>query len=177
MKTLSQPCRLSGLQLNATLTVRCISSFSIYFIILLTLTFLPVLRGTAVEVGFLPTWFYKVYETQKFKKFFDNFDSMYDYAELFIGRGIKELEEKSCKPSKETAWPSVTERDRAWPSWLLRVPPGQRNADEGWPVGERNRCSVCRSLHYVQHDAMGSSLVGQKSWETEDSSTGSALSG
>ena len=56
---------------------------------------------TAVEVGFLPT--YKVYETQKFKKFFDNFDSMYDYAELFIGRGIKELEEKSCKPSKETA--------------------------------------------------------------------------
>ena len=32
---------------------------------------------------------------------------MYDYAELFIGRRIKELEEKSCKPSKET------ERDRA----------------------------------------------------------------
>ena len=92
---------------------------------------------------------------------------MYDYAELFIGRGIKELEEKSCKPSKETAWPSVTERDRAWPSWLLRVPPGQRNADEGWPVGERNRCSVCRSLHYVQHDAMGSLHVGQKSWETK----------
>ena len=28
MKTLSQPCRLSGLQLNATLTVRCISSSS-----------------------------------------------------------------------------------------------------------------------------------------------------
>ena len=56
-----------------------------------------------VEVGFLPSWFCKVYETQKFKKFFDNFDSMYDYAELFIGRGIKELEEKSCKPSKETA--------------------------------------------------------------------------
>ena len=51
----------------------------------------------------MPTWFYKVYETQKFKKFFDNFDSMYDYAELFIGRVIKELEEKSCKPSKETA--------------------------------------------------------------------------
>ena len=45
MKTLSQPCRLSGLQLNATLTARCISSSSIYFIILLTLTFLPVLRG------------------------------------------------------------------------------------------------------------------------------------
>ena len=35
---------------------------------------------TAVEVGFLPT--YKVYETQKFKKFFDNFDSMYDYADI-----------------------------------------------------------------------------------------------
>ncbi|CAH3119540.1 unnamed protein product [Pocillopora meandrina] len=44
----------------------------------------------------------EIYETQKFKKFFDNFDTMYDYAELFIGRRIKELEEKSCKPSKET---------------------------------------------------------------------------
>ena len=66
---------------------------------------------------------------------------------------------------------------RPWPSWLLRVPPDQRKADEGWPVGERNRCSVCRSWHYVQHDAMGSLHVGQKSWETEDSSTGSALSG
>ena len=57
--------------------------------------------------------------------------------------------------------------NRAWPSWLLRVPPGQRKADEGWPVGERNRCSVCRSWHYVQHDAMGSLRVGQKSWETK----------
>ena len=47
---------------------------------------------------FLLTWFYKIYETQKFKKFFDNFDTMHDYAELFIGRRIKELEEKSCKP-------------------------------------------------------------------------------
>ena len=27
---------------------------------------------------------------------------MYDSAELFIGRRIMELEEKSCKPSKET---------------------------------------------------------------------------
>ena len=57
--------------------------------------------------------------------------------------------------------------NRAWPSWLLRVPPGQRKADEGWPVGDRNRCSVCRSWHYVQHDAMGSLHVGQKSWETK----------
>ena len=52
----------------------------------------------AVEVDCLLTWFYKIYETQKFKKFFDNFDTIYDYAELFIGRRIKELE----KPSKET---------------------------------------------------------------------------
>ena len=63
--------------------------------------------ANAVEVGFLPPWFYKIYETQKFKTFFDNFDTMYDYAELFIGRRINELEEKSCKPSKET------ERDQA----------------------------------------------------------------
>ena len=30
----------------------------------------------------MPIWFYKAYETQKFKKFFDNFDSMYDYADI-----------------------------------------------------------------------------------------------
>ena len=45
------------------------------------------------------------------------------------------------------------------------------------PVGERNRCSVCPSWHFVQHNAMSYLYVGQKSWETEDSSTGSALSG
>ncbi|RMX41956.1 hypothetical protein pdam_00025313 [Pocillopora damicornis] len=38
--------------------------------------------ATAVAVGFLPTWFCKVYETQKFKKIFDSFDSMYDYADI-----------------------------------------------------------------------------------------------
>ena len=63
--------------------------------------------ANAVEVGFLPTWFYNTYVTQKFKNFVDNFDTMYYYAELFIERRIKELAEKSCKPSGET------ERDRA----------------------------------------------------------------
>ena len=63
--------------------------------------------ANAVEVGFLPTWFYKIYVTQKFKNLVDNFDTMYYYAELFIERRIKELAEKSCKPSGET------ERDRA----------------------------------------------------------------
>ena len=67
--------------------------------------------------------------------------------------------------------------NRARPSRHLRVPPGQRKVHEEWPVGERNRCSVRRSWHYVQHDAMGSLYVGQKSWETEGSLTGSALSG
>ena len=63
--------------------------------------------ANAVEVGFLPTWFYKTYVTQKFKNFVDNFDTMYYYAELFIERRINELAENSCKPSEET------ERDRA----------------------------------------------------------------
>ena len=67
--------------------------------------------------------------------------------------------------------------NRARPSRHLRVPPGQRKVHEEWPVGERNRCSVRRSWHYVQHDAVGSLYVGQKSRETEDSSTGSALTG
>ncbi|KAJ7340046.1 hypothetical protein OS493_002769 [Desmophyllum pertusum] len=35
-----------------------------------------------------------IYETQQFKKFFDNFDTMYECAELFIGRRINELEEQ-----------------------------------------------------------------------------------
>ena len=51
--------------------------------------------GECVRGRFLPTWFYKIYKTQKFKKFFDNFDMMYEYAELFIRRRIKDLEEKS----------------------------------------------------------------------------------
>ena len=61
--------------------------------------------SSAISVGFLPNWFYKIYETQQFKKFVNNFDIMYDYAELFIGRRIEELE-KSRNPSEET------ERDR-----------------------------------------------------------------
>ena len=83
--------------------------------------------ANAVEVGFLPTWFYKIYVKY--------------YAELFIERRIKELAEKSCKPSEETE---------------------PASSSSSWPV---------------QHDAMGSLHVGQKSRETEDSSTGSALSG
>ena len=54
----------------------------------------------AVVVGFLPVWFYKIYETEQFKKFFDNFDVMYQSAELFIERKINELEAKSCDSSK-----------------------------------------------------------------------------
>ena len=48
----------------------------------------------AVVVGFLPVWFYKIYETQQFKEFSNNFDIMYKYAELFIERRIKELKAK-----------------------------------------------------------------------------------
>ena len=34
--------------------------------------------ANAVEVGSLPSWFYKIYVNQKFIKFFENFDTMYD---------------------------------------------------------------------------------------------------
>ena len=34
--------------------------------------------ANAVEVGFLPSWFYKIYVNQKRIKFFENFDTMYD---------------------------------------------------------------------------------------------------
>ena len=71
----------------------------------------------AFEVGFFLLGFTRSTRPRNLKSFFDNFDTMYEYAELFIGRRIKELEEKSCKPSKET------DRDRAGS--------GQRKADEG----------------------------------------------
>ena len=34
--------------------------------------------ANAVEVGFLPSWFYKIYVNQKRIKFLENFDTMYD---------------------------------------------------------------------------------------------------
>ena len=45
----------------------------------------------AIGVAFLPNWFYKIYETEQFKKFFDSFDTMYEYAEVFIQRRINEI--------------------------------------------------------------------------------------
>ena len=53
--------------------------------------------GNAMGVGLLPTWFYKIYETQQFKTFFSSFDTMYEYAELFIQRKVNELEEHGYK--------------------------------------------------------------------------------
>ena len=45
-----------------------------------------------INVMFVPVWFYKIYETQHFKKFVHSFDTMHEYAELFIARRLKELE-------------------------------------------------------------------------------------
>ena len=45
-------------------------------------------------VGLLPTWFYKIYETEQLKKFLSSLDTMYEYAELFIQRKIHDLEEQ-----------------------------------------------------------------------------------
>ena len=61
--------------------------------------------------------------------------------------------------------------------WGHNNSPHMTYLPDWWPVGERIRWFACRSWHYVHHDAMGSLYVGQKSWDTEDSSTGSALSG
>ena len=61
---------------------------------------------SAVGVGFLPVWFYKIYETQQFKMFFNNFDIMYEYAQLFIERRISELNAEPrdlSKPDDEKA--------------------------------------------------------------------------
>ena len=45
-------------------------------------------------VGLLPTWFYRIHETQQLKKFFSSLDTMYEYAELFIQRRIRDLEKQ-----------------------------------------------------------------------------------
>ena len=48
---------------------------------------------------FYPIWFVKIYEPTSVKKMFDNFDKMYDYAEMFIEQRLKELEEReNMKP-------------------------------------------------------------------------------
>ena len=55
-----------------------------------------------VTVGLLPNWFYKIYETQQFKGFVENFDAMYNYAELFIAKRVKKLEELAKTKSSES---------------------------------------------------------------------------
>ena len=65
-----------------------------------------------MPVGFLPIWFYKIYETEQLKKFLSSLDTMYEYAELFIQRRIHELEEQQYKNKSRN--PSVpSESDRA----------------------------------------------------------------
>ena len=50
---------------------------------------------------FFPIWFVKILEPTPVKKMFDNFDKMYDYAEMFIERRLKELEEQGkMKPNE-----------------------------------------------------------------------------
>jgi len=53
------------------------------------------LLGTAISVGYLPVWFYKIYETGQFKKFCDSFDIIHEYTEMFIQRKITDLEDKA----------------------------------------------------------------------------------
>ena len=57
--------------------------------------------------GFLPTWFYKIYETPQLKKLLSSMDTMYEYAELFIQRKIHDLEEQQYKSqSGDSSGPS-----------------------------------------------------------------------
>ena len=62
-------------------------------------------------IAYLPTWFYKIYETKQFKTFVSSFDTMYEYAELFIERRIHGLEEKQRNQPSNTSKPS--ERNKA----------------------------------------------------------------
>ena len=51
--------------------------------------------------AFFPIWFVKIFEPTPVKKMFDNFDKMYDYAEMFIEKRLKELEEQGKMKPKE----------------------------------------------------------------------------
>ena len=61
-------------------------------------------------IDFLPTWFYKIYETQQFKAFVSSLDTMYEYAELFIERRINELEEQQRNRSRDSFEPAEREK-------------------------------------------------------------------
>ena len=61
-------------------------------------------------VGFLPTWFYKIYETQQLKKFLSSLDTMYEYAELFIQRRLHDLEEQQKNKSRDSSGPSESDK-------------------------------------------------------------------
>ena len=61
-------------------------------------------------VGFLPTWFYKIYETEQLKKFLSSLDTMYEYAELFIQRRIRDLEEQQTSQSRDSSGPFESEK-------------------------------------------------------------------
>ena len=54
-------------------------------------------------IGFLPTWFYKIYETEQLKEFLSSLDTMYEYAELFIQRRIRDLEEQQKSQSRDSS--------------------------------------------------------------------------
>ena len=58
-------------------------------------------------LDYLPTWFYKIYETRQFKAFASSLDTMYEYTELFIERRFSMLEEQqrnqSCNPERNKA--------------------------------------------------------------------------
>ena len=56
--------------------------------------------------GFLPTWFYKIYETPQLKKLLSSMDTMYEYAELFIRRKIHDLEEQQYKSQSSDSFAS-----------------------------------------------------------------------
>ena len=62
-------------------------------------------------LGFLPAWFYKIYETQQLKKLLSSLDTMYEYAELFIQRRIHDLEEQQYQSqSRDPSEPSESDR-------------------------------------------------------------------
>lgn len=65
----------------------------------------------AIGVGFLPNWFYKIYETQQFKTFFSSFDTMYEYAELFIQRRTMAIDAREFELNKTSLEP-----DLPWPN-------------------------------------------------------------
>ena len=72
--------------------------------------------ANAVEVGFLPPWFYKIYETQKFKTFFDNFDTMTTTPNYLSGEESTNWRRSHASHQRKQSVTELASSSSSWPA-------------------------------------------------------------